>query len=80
MYLNCMEIWKHDKGISLSQVEYIESLLEKHNLENSKSVKTPIKGEGKTIPPTNELFEITMYQEMIGVLLYYFPYQKFVKI
>ncbi|GBN27635.1 Retrovirus-related Pol polyprotein from transposon TNT 1-94, partial [Araneus ventricosus] len=66
-----MEIVKHKIGISLSQSEYIESLLVKYNLNECKSVKTPIvKGEDKSFPPTNELIDITMYQELIGELLY----------
>ncbi|GBN82325.1 Retrovirus-related Pol polyprotein from transposon TNT 1-94 [Araneus ventricosus] len=66
-----MEIVKHKNGISLSQSEYIESLLVKYNLNECKSVKTPIvKGEDKSFPPTNELIDITMYQELIGELLY----------
>ncbi|GBM29160.1 Retrovirus-related Pol polyprotein from transposon TNT 1-94 [Araneus ventricosus] len=66
-----MEIVKHEIGISLSQSEYIESLLVKYNLNECKSVKTPIvKGEDKSFPPTNELIDITMYQELIGELLY----------
>ncbi|GBM97117.1 Gamma-glutamyl hydrolase [Araneus ventricosus] len=61
-----MEIVKHKNGISLSQSEYIESLLVKYNLDECKSVKTPIvKGEDKSFPPTNELIDITMYQELI---------------
>ncbi|GBN74197.1 Retrovirus-related Pol polyprotein from transposon TNT 1-94 [Araneus ventricosus] len=65
------EIVKHKNGISLSQSEYIESLLVKYNLNECKSVKTPIvKGEDKSLPPTNELIDITMYQELIGELLY----------
>ncbi|GBN25648.1 Retrovirus-related Pol polyprotein from transposon TNT 1-94 [Araneus ventricosus] len=66
-----MEIVKHKNGISLSQSKYIESLLVKYNLNECKSVKTPIvKGEDKSFPPTNELIDITMYQELIGELLY----------
>ncbi|GBN88543.1 Retrovirus-related Pol polyprotein from transposon TNT 1-94, partial [Araneus ventricosus] len=66
-----MEIVKHKNGISLSQSEYIESLLVKYNLNECKSVKTPIvKGEDKSFPPTNEQIDITMYQELIGELLY----------
>ncbi|GBN26868.1 Retrovirus-related Pol polyprotein from transposon TNT 1-94, partial [Araneus ventricosus] len=66
-----MEIVKHKNGISLSQSEYIESLLVKYNLNECKSVKTPIvKGEDKSFPPTNELIDITMYQELIGELLH----------
>ncbi|GBM95246.1 Retrovirus-related Pol polyprotein from transposon RE1 [Araneus ventricosus] len=66
-----MEIVKHKNGISLSQSEYIESLLVKYNLNECKSVKTPIvKGEDTSFPPTNELIDITMYQELIGELLY----------
>ncbi|GBM88941.1 Retrovirus-related Pol polyprotein from transposon TNT 1-94 [Araneus ventricosus] len=66
-----LEIVKHKNGISLSQSEYIESLLVKYNLDECKSVKTPIvKGEDKSFPPTNELIDITMYQELIGELLY----------
>ncbi|GBM40519.1 Retrovirus-related Pol polyprotein from transposon RE1 [Araneus ventricosus] len=66
-----MEIVRHKIGISLSQSEYIESLLVKYNLDECKSVKTPIvKGEGKSFPPSNELIDITMYQELIGELLY----------
>ncbi|GFY29463.1 retrovirus-related Pol polyprotein from transposon RE2 [Trichonephila clavipes] len=66
-----MEIEKCENGIYLSQCDYINSLLVKHNLENSKSVKTPIvKGEDKIFHPTNEFIDITMYQELIGELLY----------
>ncbi|GBN23739.1 Retrovirus-related Pol polyprotein from transposon TNT 1-94, partial [Araneus ventricosus] len=66
-----MEIVKHKNGISLSQSEYIESSLVKYNLNECKSVKTPIvKGEDKSFPPTNEQIDITMYRELIGELLY----------
>ncbi|GFU91811.1 retrovirus-related Pol polyprotein from transposon RE2 [Trichonephila clavipes] len=66
-----MEIEKCENGIYLSQCDYINSLLVKHNLENCKSVKTPIvKGEDKIFPSTNEFIDITMYQELIGELLY----------
>ncbi|GFX71486.1 retrovirus-related Pol polyprotein from transposon RE2 [Trichonephila clavipes] len=66
-----MEIEKYENGIYLSQCDYINSLLVKHNLENCKSVKTPIvKGEDKVFPSTNEFIDITMYQELIGELLY----------
>ncbi|GFX01236.1 retrovirus-related Pol polyprotein from transposon TNT 1-94 [Trichonephila clavipes] len=64
-----MEIEKCENGIYLSQCDYINSLLVKHNLENCKSVKTPIvKGEDKIFPSTNEFIDITMYQELIGEL------------
>ncbi|GFW31214.1 retrovirus-related Pol polyprotein from transposon TNT 1-94 [Trichonephila clavipes] len=66
-----MEIEKCENGIYLSQCDYIDSLLVKHNLENCKSVKTPIvKGEDKNVPSTNEFIDITMYQELIGEFLY----------
>ncbi|GBM86800.1 Retrovirus-related Pol polyprotein from transposon RE1 [Araneus ventricosus] len=66
-----MEIVKHKIGISVSPSEYIKSLLVKYNLNECKSVKTPIvKEEDKSFPPTNELIDITMYQELIGELLY----------
>ncbi|GFS84249.1 retrovirus-related Pol polyprotein from transposon RE2 [Trichonephila clavipes] len=66
-----MEIEKCENGIYLSQCDYINSLLVKHNFENCKSVKTSIvKGEDKIFPSTNEFIDITMYQELIGGLLY----------
>jgi hypothetical protein len=66
-----MEIVKDANGISLSQTEYIESLLIKHNLEDCKPVKIPIvKGEDKSFFPTNEVIDVTMYQGIIGELLY----------
>ncbi|GFY03867.1 retrovirus-related Pol polyprotein from transposon RE2 [Trichonephila clavipes] len=66
-----MEIEKYENGIYLSQCDYINSLLDKDNLENCKSVITPIvKGEDKNFPSTNEFIDITMNQELIGELLY----------
>lgn len=62
-----METEKHDNGINLLQVKYIESLLVKHNLENRKSVKIVI-DENKGFLLTNELIDINMYQELIGEL------------
>ncbi|GFW97755.1 retrovirus-related Pol polyprotein from transposon TNT 1-94 [Trichonephila clavipes] len=59
------------KCMKILLCDYINSLLVKHNLENCKSVKTPIvKGEDKIFPSTNEFIDITMYQELIGELLY----------
>ena len=66
-----IEIAKHTNGISLSQSSYIESLLIKHGLEYCNTVKTPtVKGEDKSFPTTNEMVDLTMYQELIGELLY----------
>ncbi|CAL1278660.1 unnamed protein product, partial [Larinioides sclopetarius] len=49
----------------------VERNIDSYNLNECKSVKTPIvKGEDKSFPPTNELIDTTMYQELIGELLY----------
>ncbi|GFU10401.1 retrovirus-related Pol polyprotein from transposon RE1 [Trichonephila clavipes] len=66
-----MEIEKCENGIYLSQCDYINLLLVKHNLENCKSVKTPIvKEEVKNFPSTKKYIDLTMYQELIGEILY----------
>lgn len=62
-----METEKHDNGINLLQIKYIESLSVKHNLENFKSLKIVIY-ENKGFLLTNELIDINMYQELIGEL------------
>ena len=42
-----------------------------HGLEDCKTVKIPtIKEEDKSFPPTNEMVDLTMYQELISKLLY----------
>nr|XP_042910227.1 uncharacterized protein LOC107448150 [Parasteatoda tepidariorum] len=66
-----IEINKSEKGVTLSQTEYINYLLQKHGMFDSKCVKTPIvRGEDRSFNCSNEMVNQTQYQELIGELLY----------
>ncbi|GFV30547.1 retrovirus-related Pol polyprotein from transposon TNT 1-94 [Trichonephila clavipes] len=59
------------KCMKILLCDYINSLLVKHNLENCKKCENSnCEGEDKIFPSTNEFIDITMYQELIGELLY----------
>lgn len=60
-----------NNGMNLSQIEFIESLLVKYNLENCKALKTPIvTQEDKRFPLSDEPIDMITHQELIGELLY----------
>ena len=59
-----------DKNImTLSQEQYIESLVKKYNLENAKLYNTPMKPNLK-LEPANEIDYSIKYRNLIGELLY----------
>jgi len=58
MFLN-IKIEKFENGIALSQTKYITKLLRKYNLEECKSVNTPIvPGEDKAFERTDDVIDI----------------------
>ena len=59
-------------GIWIGQHTYIKEILKKFNMENSKSVVTPLDSRAKLIKATDddEFFEPETYQSAVGCLLY----------
>ena len=59
-------------GIWIGQPTYIKEILKKFNMENSKSVATPLDSGPKLIKATDddELFDPETYQSAVGCLLY----------
>lgn len=64
-----MRVECDENGISLSQTEYIEKLLNKYGMSECKPVSTPIVTGGDKINE-NEKYDINKYQELVGELLY----------
>ncbi|GBN24025.1 Retrovirus-related Pol polyprotein from transposon RE1 [Araneus ventricosus] len=66
-----IEVRRNENGFSLSQVEYINFLLEKYNMSLCNSVKTPMsKNEDKFFDSGNKFVNVTEFQTLIGELLY----------
>ncbi|GBO42831.1 Retrovirus-related Pol polyprotein from transposon RE2 [Araneus ventricosus] len=66
-----IEVSRNENGFSLSQVEYINFLLEKYNMSLCNSVKTPMsKNEDKFFDSGNKFVIVTEFQTLIGELLY----------
>lgn len=66
-----MKIENVNSGIYLSQTDYIDKILSKYGMLECKPVKTPIvTGEDKMSEETSEKYDISLYQELVGELLY----------
>lgn len=66
-----MRITCNKTGIYLDQIEYIEKLLCKHNMAESRPVDTPAAvGNGNNYNANEENYDTNKYQELIGELLY----------
>ncbi|GBM08985.1 Retrovirus-related Pol polyprotein from transposon RE1 [Araneus ventricosus] len=66
-----IEVRRNENGFNLSQVEYINFLLEKYNMSLCNSVKTPMsKNEDKFFDSGNKFVNVTEFQTLIGELLY----------
>ena len=55
-----------DGGIALCQGQYVETLLRRFNLEDYKPIATPV----ETGLKLNLLFDVTLYQQAVGCLIY----------
>lgn len=66
-----MEIENIDSDIYLSQTKYINRILSKYGMSDCRPVKTPIIiGEDRMSEETTDKYDIGLYQELIGELLY----------
>ena len=66
-----LQVYQIDKGIFISQTKYIEDMLKRFKMDDSKPVSTPII-TGCKLSKGDESLEVdhTMYISMIGSMLY----------
>ena len=66
-----LQVYQTDKGIFISQTKYINDVLKRFQMEDSKPISTPII-TGCKLSKDDESLEVdhTMYRSIIGSLLY----------
>ncbi|XP_024014050.1 uncharacterized protein LOC112088125 [Eutrema salsugineum] len=69
-YFLGMEINQQEEGISLSQECYAKKLLEKFNMKDCTSMRTPLVPQGKTQSEEKEFADAQVYRSLVGGLLY----------
>lgn len=70
-YFLSLQINQLDKGIFISQIKYVKEMLKKFNMEDSKSMSTPMMTSCKLSKEDNSSpIDQTLYRSMIGGLLY----------
>ena len=62
-----------DGAIALCQTQYVETLLRRFSLEECKPIATPMeKGLKLSLHDAGDLFDVTLYQQAVGCLIYVF--------
>ena len=60
-----------DGGIALCQTQYVETLLRRFSLEDSKPIATPMEtGLKLSLHDAGDHFDVTLYQQAVGCLIY----------
>ena len=70
-YFLCMEVWKGDEELFVSQGKYSNKILKKFHMERSKPMETPLASNWRKEDATSrEVVEATVYRQLVGSLLY----------
>ena len=70
-YFLGMEVWQLKEGIFLSQTKYCFDLLSKYNMDQCRSVTTPLDPNTKlTAEDSSQLINAHDYRQLVGSLIY----------
>eukprot|EP00253_Pinus_taeda_P008197 PITA_08197 len=70
-YFLGVEVWQQDGEVFVSQGKYANEILKRFHMENSKPMQTPLAGNWRKEDATSkEVVEATMYQQLVGSLMY----------
>ena len=70
-YFLGLEIWQQKGGLFVSQGKYAREILEKFNMQGCKPIGIPLLGGWRKEDATSaEVVDATLYQQLVGSLMY----------